>query len=74
VKEYFSVSIVGSFKKIVDPINAIKEEQERKKEREAKKKSTIVVDSPSYVCRVCQREDAQDKYCPICLADTMKPK
>ena len=66
------MSIVHTLRKIVDPIKARQEEQERKAARELPLRSNEGA-PPRFVCRVCGRQDIQKAYCPDCLADTMKP-
>ena len=66
------MSIVESLKKLLDPLQARLEEQERKSLREQPKKE-VPGDPPSHVCRVCGHASADESYCPKCLADTMEP-
>ena len=65
------MSIIDTFKKVVDPIAARQEEAERKRQRESKRQADG--DPPLYRCRVCGAESPDRTYCPACLADTMEP-
>ncbi len=65
------MSIIDTFKTVVDPITARQEEAERKRQRESKRQADA--DPPLYRCRVCGAESPDRTYCPKCLADTMEP-
>lgn len=65
------MSIVHTLKKLVDPLQAQKEEAEL----EARRNPTLQkesADPPSFVCKVCGHEDRVGEYCPNCLALTME--
>jgi hypothetical protein len=64
------MSIIESLRKIVDPVEAKRLEQERKALREQPKREAAG-DPPRFACRVCGRQDDQGAYCPDCLAQTM---
>ena len=66
------MSIIESFLKIVDPVQAKQREEERKLQREQPRRERDG-DPPRFVCRVCEQQDIQKAYCPRCLADTMEP-
>jgi len=66
------MSIIDTFKKVVDPIAARQEEAERKRQREQVKREAEG-DPPVFRCRVCGTEAPDRAYCPECLADTMEP-
>ena len=65
------MSIVESLKKIVDPVEARRREEELLAEREQPKRNDDG-DPPHFKCRVCGLEDLESSYCPSCLADTMQ--
>ncbi|MBI5481203.1 MAG: hypothetical protein HY906_20260 [Deltaproteobacteria bacterium] len=66
------MSIIDTFKKVVDPIAARQEEAERQARREQPVREAEG-DPPLFRCRVCGTESADRTYCPECLADTMEP-
>jgi rubrerythrin len=65
------MSILTSFKKLVDPNVARMEEAERKAKRETPKREEA--GGPGYRCKVCGRVEQEKSFCPDCLADTMQP-
>jgi rubrerythrin len=65
------MSIVESLRKLVDPVQARHEEEERKSAREQPKREHPA-DPPRFVCRVCGHEAEEKGFCPSCLADTME--
>jgi rubrerythrin len=74
------VSIVESLRKLVDPVQAKAEEQERKRAREQPLREAEggrpqdePASPPLARCRVCGREDSAPRFCPECLAETMVP-
>jgi rubrerythrin len=67
------MSILTSFKKLLDPDTERMEEQLRKQERERPRKAAEG-DGPGYVCRICGHEAEDKGFCPACLADTMEPR
>jgi hypothetical protein len=64
------MSIVESLKKLVDPVKARQEEEERRKDREQPIRSDAGA-GPERECRVCGYRST-DLYCPTCLAETMQ--
>jgi rubrerythrin len=66
------MSILTSFKKLVDPETARIEEAERKAQREMPKRDASG-DGPAYQCKICGHLSDDAAYCPTCLADTMRP-
>jgi rubrerythrin len=65
------MSIVESLRKLVDPVEAQRREEELKNERELPRRAQAG-DPPRFVCRICGHVDTQSGYCPTCLADTME--
>lgn len=65
------MSILSTFRKLMDPDTARLEEAEKKAERERPKKEDA--GGPGYRCKVCGRIGDEKSFCPDCLADTMKP-
>jgi rubrerythrin len=65
------MSIVESLRKLVDPVQARHDEEERRTAREQPKREHAG-DPPRFVCRVCGFEDTEKGFCPTCLADTME--
>lgn len=66
------MSLIESFLKVVDPVQAQAREQERRVQREQPKREASGA-PPVYRCRICGLEDEASEYCPVCLADTMRP-
>ena len=66
------MSIISTLNKLVDPIQARREEEDRKRQREQPKREHAG-DPPRFACRVCGHVDSEKSYCPECLADTMEP-
>lgn len=66
------MSIIERLTKVVDPAEARRREEERKKDREQPQRSDAAEPPHAYECRVCGHEDQQGAYCPSCLADTMQ--
>jgi len=64
------MSILTSFKKLVDPEAARLEEAERKAERERPKREHAG-DGNAFVCKICGYRSDDRSWCPTCLADTM---
>jgi len=68
------VSIVESLKKLVDPVRARQEEQERRSDRERPAADDEGgPPAPNRRCRVCGHEGTEPSFCPDCLAETMRP-
>jgi rubrerythrin len=65
------MSIVESLRKLVDPVEAQRREEELKNERGLPRRAQVG-DPPRFVCRICGHVDTQSGYCPTCLADTME--
>jgi hypothetical protein len=66
------MSIIDTFRKVVDPMAARQEEAERQAKREQPVREAEG-DPPLYRCRVCGAESTDRTYCSECLADTMEP-
>jgi rubrerythrin len=66
------MSIIESLVKLVDPIQARQQEEERRRAREEPKRAHDG-DPPRFACRVCGHVGDDKAYCPECLADTMEP-
>jgi hypothetical protein len=66
------MSIVESFKRLVDPVQARKEEAERKSAREQPIREAAS-GPPGFRCRVCGQLGKDATFCIDCLAATMKP-
>jgi hypothetical protein len=66
------MSLMESFLRIVDPVEARAREEDRRIQRELPKRA-IAGDPPLHRCRICGLEDQSPEYCPDCLADTMRP-
>jgi len=68
------VSIVESFKKLVDPVRARQEQEERRSDRERPDADDEGgPPPPKRRCRVCGHEGPESRFCPDCLAETMRP-
>jgi rubrerythrin len=65
------VSIVESLRRLVDPVEARNQQEQRRSEREQPIREADG-DPPNYRCRVCDYEGPEPSYCPSCLAETMK--
>ncbi len=66
------MAIVESLVKLVDPAEARRREEERRKEREQPQRAKAGDPPHAFECRVCGHRDQQGAYCPTCLADTMR--
>lgn len=66
------MSIVESLKKLVDPIAHRERSAELRRAREQPTREDAAA-PPSFECRVCGHLAQEASYCPICLADTMRP-
>jgi rubrerythrin len=66
------MSIVESLVKLVDPVEARRREEERRKDREQPQRNDDGDPPHQYECRVCGHRDREGAYCPTCLADTMQ--
>jgi hypothetical protein len=65
------MSIVESLKRLVDPVQARKEEAERKAAREQPVREAE--GPPAFRCRVCGQLGRDAMFCSECLAATMQP-
>lgn len=65
------MSIVESLKRLVDPVQARKEEAERRRGREQRPRETE--GPPAFRCRVCGGLGRDAMFCADCLAATMEP-
>ena len=65
------MSIIESLKKLVDPEQARREEEERLVARNLPQREDEGP-PPTFVCRVCGHEGAEKIFCPVCLAETMR--
>ncbi|HVY37744.1 MAG TPA: hypothetical protein VHM31_07405 [Polyangia bacterium] len=66
------MSIIESLVKLVDPAEALRREQELKKDREQPQRPHPSDPPHEYVCRVCAHRADEPGFCPTCLADTMQ--
>jgi len=66
------MSIVESLKRLVDPVQARKEEAERKSARE-QPILEAAGGPPGFRCRVCGQLGEDATFCIDCLAATMEP-
>lgn len=69
---FMVMSIIESLLKIVDPVQAQAREEDRRIQREQPKRE-VAGEPPRFRCRVCGLEDRFPVFCPVCLADTMRP-
>ena len=68
------MSIVESLKKLVDPVRAREEESARRADRERPDADDDAGPPPRpHRCRVCGHEGPEPRFCPDCLAETMRP-
>jgi hypothetical protein len=66
------MSIVEKLVKLVDPAEARRREEERRKDREQPERNDSGDPPHEYECRVCGLRAREGGYCPTCLADTMQ--
>jgi hypothetical protein len=66
------VSIIESLTKVVDPLAAQQQEAERERLRRAAREAAAGP-PPGFECRVCGYLGGEPRYCPRCLAETMRP-
>lgn len=66
------MSIIETLVKVVDPAEARRREEERRKDREQPQRADAGDPPHAYECRVCGHRAAEAAYCPTCLADTMQ--
>jgi rubrerythrin len=65
------MSIVESLKKLVDPLR-VREEQEQRRVLRERPTREDDGDPPIHVCRVCGLRAPEPRFCPQCLAETMR--
>jgi hypothetical protein len=66
------MSIMQSLIRLVDPIQARQQEEERKRAREEPRR-THDGNPPRFKCRVCGHESEDKAFCSECLAETLQP-
>jgi hypothetical protein len=66
------MSIIESWKKLVDPAGAREDAAERERLRQPARQ-TEAGPPPTFECRVCGHLGPEPAFCPICLAQTMRP-
>jgi hypothetical protein len=66
------MSIIESWKKLVDPAGAREDEADRERLRQPARQ-TESGPPPTFECRVCGHVGPQPAFCPTCLAQTMRP-
>lgn len=64
------MSLIQSLKKLLDPQQAKIEEARQKMDREQPKRDNSG-DAPRFVCRLCDKEGPDPRFCSHCLAETM---
>jgi hypothetical protein len=80
------MSLMWTLRKLVDPLEWLKEDEEKRSAREDKPGEpkdgggggVTIEEVPrpaeSWACRICAHESTSGGYCPKCLADTMQRK
>jgi hypothetical protein len=66
------MSIIQSLTKLVDPLAAREREAEHERLRSQPRRSPAGP-PPSFECRVCGHLGPEPSFCPVCLAETMRP-
>jgi hypothetical protein len=66
------VSIIESLQKLVDPIAAREQAAELERLRKGSGKRSAGP-PPTFECRVCGHLGPEPDFCPVCLAQTMRP-
>jgi rubrerythrin len=66
------MSLIERLTKIVDPAEARRREEERRKDREQPQRADDAAPPHAYQCRVCGHVGDEEAYCPTCLAETMQ--
>jgi hypothetical protein len=66
------MSIIESWKKLVDPAGAREDAAERERLRQPARQ-TEAGPPPTFECRVCGHLGPESAFCPSCLAQTMRP-
>lgn len=66
------MSLVEKLIKVVDPAEAKRREEERRKDREQPQKADASDPPHGYECRVCGHQGDESAFCPTCLAETMQ--
>lgn len=68
------MSILHSFRQLVDPNEARLEEADKRTERQRPRDEGEGGEPPvPHRCRACGYQSNDGSYCPHCLADTMRP-
>jgi len=68
------MGIIETLKKVVDPEQARREEEERLVARNLPQRDHDGPPPGHYVCRVCGHEGPEKVFCPVCLAETMRKR
>lgn len=66
------MSIVEKLIKVVDPAEAKRREEERRKDREQPQRADAGEPPHAFECRVCGYRGDETDFCPTCLAETMQ--
>lgn len=66
------MSFIEKLTKVVDPAEARRREEERRKEGERQQRTDVGDPPHAYECRVCGHVGDEEAYCPTCLAETMQ--
>jgi len=66
------MSLIEKLTKVVDPAEARRREEERRKAREQAQRTDAGDPPYAYQCRVCGHLGDEEAYCPTCLAETMQ--
>jgi rubrerythrin len=66
------MSLIERLTKVVDPAEARRREEERRKDREQPERAHAGEPQHAYECRVCGHAGDEEAYCPTCLAETMR--
>ena len=66
------MSIVEKLVKLVDPAEAKRREEERRKDREQPQRAETGEPPHAFECRVCGHQGNESDFCPTCLAATMQ--
>ena len=66
------MSLIEKLTKVIDPAEARRREEERRKDRERQQRTDAGDPPHAYQCRVCGHVGDEEAYCPTCLAETMQ--
>lgn len=66
------MSIIESLKRLVDPEQARREDEERLVVRNLPQREDEGPPPANFVCRVCEHQGCEKIFCPVCLAETMR--